>query len=308
MSLVKTLGKMAVGMMVAKAVSGMAGGSSQGSGGSLGGLLGGLLGGGQKSSRSSGGDLGGLLGGLLGGQKSGGGGLGDVLGGMLGGQSSSGSSGGGLGGLIEGLAKNQKSSGRQSGGLGGLGELIGSMSGGSSGGGLGDLAGMLGGAGGQSQGGSLGGILDSLGGGSAASGGLGGLLNDVLQGKENVQPTQDQEQQAEVMLRAMISAAKADGDIDAEEQQKIGEHLDDVTQDELDLVRSIMREPNDLQGLVRSIPNGMEQQAYFMSLLAIDLDSQKEANYLDQLAKGLNISPQESNSIHEKLGAPVLYS
>ncbi|MGK0271081.1 MAG: uncharacterized membrane protein YebE (DUF533 family) [Cocleimonas sp.] len=52
----------------------------------------------------------------------------------------------------------------------------------------------------------------------------------------------------------------------------------------------------------------MEQQVYFMSLLAIDLDSNEEAHYLDELAKGLNISQDICNQIHEKVGAPALYS
>ncbi len=45
-----------------------------------------------------------------------------------------------------------------------------------------------------------------------------------------------------------------------------------------------------------------------MSLFAIDLDSNEEAHYLDQLAKGLNISHQDCNAIHDKLGAPAIYS
>ncbi len=278
MSLVGTLGKMAVGMMVAKGVKGMVGGGNQG-GGALGGLLGSLGGGGQQ-----GGGLGGLLGSIAGGGQQ--------------------QSGGGLGGLLSGLAGGGQQS---SGAAGGLGDLLGSLTGGgSSAGGLGGLAGMLGGAGGQSGGG-LGGILDSLG-GSQQAGGLGGLLDNVLQGNQVGQPTSDQEQQAEVMLRAMISAAKADGQIDAAEQQKIAEHLDDISPEEVELVRSMMNEPMNMQSLVNSIPAGMEQQAYFMSLLAIDLDSKPEAQYLHDLAQGLNISQQVSNSIHEKLGAPVLYA
>ena len=42
--------------------------------------------------------------------------------------------------------------------------------------------------------------------------------------------------------------------------------------------------------------------------MAIDLDSNQEAQYLDQLAKGLNIQPQLANQIHEQLGAPTIYS
>ena len=204
------------------------------------------------------------------------------------------------------------------GGAGGAAALSGLLGGGGSqkesgqqGGGLGAL---LGGAGGQ-QGGGLGGLLSSLSGagqqeqGSSEqqSGGLGGLLNDALQGKESAQPTQDQEQQAEVMLRAMISAAKSDGEIDAEEQRKITEHLGDVSTEELELVRQIMKEPQDLPRLISSVPGGMEQQVYLMSLLAINLDSKPEAQYLDQFAKGLNINEQQCNEIHAKLGVPNLY-
>ncbi|CAA6804762.1 MAG: DUF533 domain-containing protein (Fragment) [uncultured Thiotrichaceae bacterium] len=283
MSLVSTLGKMAVGMIVAKGVSKMVSGGSP-SGGGLGGLLGSLAGGG---GGSQGGGLGGLLGSLSGGgsQQQSGGGLGDLLG-------------------------NLSNSQQRGGSAGGLGDLLGSLTGGqSSGGGFGGLSSMLGGgAAGAQQGGGLGGILDSLGGGSqAGAGGLGGMLNDALQGKA-AEPSNEQELQAEVMLRAMISAAKADGDIDEAEQQKISEHLGDITADELELVRSIMSEPNDIDALVNSIPKGMEQQAYFMSLLAIDLDSQAEAEYLHKLSQGLGISQEMSNNIHEKLGAPVLYS
>ncbi|MCK5920119.1 MAG: DUF533 domain-containing protein, partial [Methylococcales bacterium] len=242
MSLVGTLGKMAVGAIAARGVGKLMGGSS-----GLAGTLSGLLGG---------------AGGAA------------ALSGLLGG-------GGG-----------EQDRGQQGGGLGAL----------------------LGGAGGQ-QGGGLGGLLSSLSGGGQQeqgsseqqSGGLGGLLNDALQGKESAQPTQDQEQQAEVMLRAMISAAKSDGEIDAEEQRKITEHLGDVSTEELELVRQIMKEPQDLPRLISSVPAGMEQQVYLMSLLAINLDSKPEAQYLDQFAKGLNINEQQCNEIHAKLGVPNLY-
>ncbi len=223
---------------------------------------------------------------LMGGR--GGSGLVGTLSGLLGGAGGAAA----LSGLLGGGGDGQKESGQQGGGLGAL----------------------LGGAGGQ-QGGGLGGLLSSLSGagqqeqgsGEQQSGGLGGLLNDALQGKESAQPTQDQEQQAEVMLRAMISAAKSDGEIDAEEQRKITEHLGDVSAEELELVRQIMKEPQDLPRLISSVPAGMEQQVYLMSLLAINLDSKPEAQYLDQFAKGLNINEQQCNEIHAKLGVPNLY-
>ena len=202
---------------------------------------------------------------------------------MLGGGGSS--SGGGLGGLLGGLTGGNKSG---------------------TGGGLGDL---LGGLSGKSGGGGLGGILDSLGGNnnSQSSGGLGDLLNNALQGNETA-ASADQDSQAEIMLRAMISAAKSDGVLDDEEKRKITEHLGDVSEEEAHFVRQELEAPLDTQGLIRSVPRGMEEQVYFMALLAIDLDSNKEAHFLDELAKGLNISNQTCNLIHEKLGAPALYA
>ena len=229
MSLMGTLGKVAMGVIVAKGVGKMLGGGS--SGGGLGGLLGGLTGG---SSNTAGG------------------------------------SGGGLSDLIGGLAGKQGSGG-------------------------------------------LGGILDSLGGGSNLSqgqggGSLGDMFNNALQGKEPESVSNEEEENAKVLLRAMINAAKCDGNIDEAEQQKITEHLGDVSEDEANFVRQELNAPLDTQGFINSVPRGMEQQVYLMSLLAIDLDTNEEAHYLDQLAKGLNISHQASNQIHEKLGAPKIYS
>ena len=201
----------------------------------------------------------------------------------------------------------------------GLGKMMGGSSGGSgSGGGLGGLlGGLMGGGSADSKNakGGLGGILDSLGGsklGEAQSQGrnqsdFGGLFDNALQGKE-VSASSEQEQQAEIMLRAMINAAKSDGNITEDEQRKITEHLGDISAEEAAFVRKEINEPLDTQGFIQSIPRGMEQQVYLMSLMAIDLDSNEEAHYLDQLAKGLNISKDVCNQIHEKVGAPAIYS
>jgi len=269
MSLVGTLAKVAVGAMVAKGVGGMLKGG--GAGGGLGGLLGSALGGGQGQQQ--------------------GGGLGDLLGGLAG-QRQQGQAGGGLGDLL-GSALGGGARGGAGGGLGGLGELLG--------------------GGGQQTGaaaGGLGGLLDALGGGqqqAGGGGGLGDLLNSALQGK--TQPSNPTaEQQAEVCLKAMLIAARADGQIDAAEQEKITGQLGDMSDEEANFIRNEMANPTDLNTLVRSVPQGMEQQVYLMSLLAIDLDTQQEAQYLDSLAKGLKIDQQTSNSIHQKLGVPALYS
>ncbi|MEE9318827.1 MAG: DUF533 domain-containing protein [Granulosicoccus sp.] len=93
MSLVGTLGKLAVGVMVAKGVGKMMGGAGGGAGGGLGGLLGSVLGGASSSGPGSAHPLPG-----------GAGGLGD-LGSLLGGKAAAGgAASGGLGGLLESIA------------------------------------------------------------------------------------------------------------------------------------------------------------------------------------------------------------
>ena len=194
----------------------------------------------------------------------------------------------------------------------GVGKIMGDSS--SSGGSLLDgLGGLLGGgASGAGANGGLGGLLGSLAGSQQTSQNRGeskdfaSMFNDAIQGKDP-EPTAEQNQQAEVLLNAMVSAAKADGSIDADEQKKILEQLDDVSEEEADLVREAVQAPLDLQGLIDSVPSGMEQQVYLISLLAINLDSKAEAAYLDKLAKGLRLSNEVSNQIHDKLGAPQLY-
>ena len=265
MSLVKTLGRMAVGVMVAKGVGkmmggGRTGGSAMGGGqsGGLGGLLGGLMGGG---GRSSGGGLGGALGSALGGSggSAGGGGLGN-LGALLGGKSgAAGGAAGGLGGLLESISGNRSNSPDMS--------------------------------------------------HEPSKGSLGDLLNSSLQGEHVQEPDESQEALAKVMIQAMIGAAKSDGEIDQDEQQKIVSHLgDDVTEEERQFVLAEMKSPTDLDTLVASVPKGAEAQVYMMSLMGIDLDTQQEARYLDSLRQKLDLSEQACNDIHAKLGVPTLYS
>lgn len=209
----------------------------------------------------------------------GGGGLADLLGGLTGGQSG-GQAGGGLGELLGQLQGQQ--SGAAQGGNAGVGGLLG---------------GLLGG--GQSSGG--------------AGGGLGNLLGSALgqqmPGAQAAPPaTQQDTDNAALLIRAMINAAKSDGAVDAEEQEKIVGKLGDIGPEEAAFIRAEMQAPLNVAEFARSVPRGMEQQVYVLSLMSINLDSKAEADYLDQLAKAFNISEQDSNQIHAQLNVPQLYS
>mgnify|MGYP002653121583 CR=1 FL=1 len=56
------------------------------------------------------------------------------------------------------------------------------------------------------------------------------------------------------------------------------------------------------------VPEGAGAQVYLMSLMAIDFDNRKEAEYLHTLATSLGLDKQTVNSIHEQVGAINLYA
>ena len=280
-------------------------------------ILGALLGGGNMSSGSGANILKSVLGAAMsGGQQGGGGGLGDLLGSVMGGgQGQQQSGGGGLGGLLGSVLGGGQSQQQSSGG--GLGGMLGGMLGGgqqqSGGGGLGDLLGGVLGGGSQS----------ASGGGADLSDLIGSALNQFGHSERAAQrgepapnfnthsPNHDHNQmadQATIMIRAMVNAAKADGRVDKQEQEAILGKLGSVTQDEIDFINAELAKPVDVHGFAHSVPKGMENQVYAMSLMAIDLDSQAEAKYLHELCQCLELSPQTANQIHSQLGAPALYS
>lgn len=298
-------------------------------------ILGSLLSSGALSGGSAGNVLGNILGSALGGSSTSrqGGGMADVLGSLLGGAQNN-SSQGGLGDVLGGLLGGQTNRQNPT----GLNDVLGSLLGGGQSanskpnqGGLGDvLGGLLGGAQQPSatQSGGLGGLLGGLMGSQPAqagqagqTGGLADLLtaavSKYMQGQNPSVPDlssqlipnqQAAEQQASLMIRAMINAAKADGTIDPQEQERIINKLGNISDSEADFIRREFEAPLNVAGFVQSIPAGMGQAIYAISLAAIDLDTRTEAQYLSQLAQGLNLSPAACNALHEQVGAPKLYS
>ncbi|WP_299846742.1 tellurite resistance TerB family protein [uncultured Paracoccus sp.] len=321
MSLMKTLARVAAGVMLAKGIGTVmknaqgdrshaptrTTSSRQTGGGILGDLLGNNTG--QSSGRSSGsGGLGDILGQVLGGGAAGGAGTGR----RYGGPNSTGAQGG-LGGILDNLT-NQARNSRSGSSGGGLGDILGQLTGGSKtrssssgGGGLGDILGaVLGGAAGA-------GAADALsrkGSQQTNDASFGELFNDSLQrGDEpEVAPTPEQNAVAGLMLRAMIQAAKSDGKIDDAEKQRLTSELGDLDDEERQFIREQMAAPIDAQGLAREVPSGLEAQVYLMSLMAIDFDSKAEAEYLHSLAQGLGLNQQVVNQIHEQVGVQNLYA
>lgn len=111
---------------------------------------------------------------------------------------------------------------------------------------------------------------------------------------------------AELLIVAMINAAKSDGRIDDKEQNEIIEQLGEVSQDQVQFLRSEFAKPLDVREFAWSVPIGMEKQIYAVSLMAIDLDQNAEAQYLRDLAHGFRMTLDECNQIHREFNAPQL--
>ena len=131
----------------------------------------------------------------------------------------------------------------------------------------------------------------------AAAGLGGGLGSDIAQAN----------QQALVLAQAMINAAKADGQIDEEEQQKIIAKLSDLGPQEVEFVRTEMAKPLNLNFLANLDP-AIATEVYAVSLMAINVDTIDELNYLQQLAQHLGLDIETVNGIHGQLGLSPLYA
>lgn len=188
---------------------------------------------------------------------------------------------------------------------------------------LGQLADRFGIPGGSDQVKSL---LDQLGkatadASEAGAAGLGGLMAsmqgaaeagskhsaDLMQAMFAGTPAADaMEEQAKLMIRAMIQAAKADGEIDQAEQSAILDRLGDISDEERAFVQAELRKPSDLHGLVQDAGAAGREQIYATSLAAIRVDNAAEAAYLRQLAGGLGLSDAQRDAIHTRMGIPPL--
>jgi uncharacterized membrane protein YebE (DUF533 family) len=95
-----------------------------------------------------------------------------------------------------------------------------------------------------------------------------------------------------VLVRAMVSAAKADGHIDAEEQRRLFSEVERMGLDSeaKAYVFDLLTKPTDLEGITSNVAT-QEQGAelYLASRLAINPDEPSERAYLDALAARLKL-------------------
>jgi uncharacterized membrane protein YebE (DUF533 family) len=132
-------------------------------------------------------------------------------------------------------------------------------------------------------------------------------LSRALLDPETAAQKQELEDDANIIVKAMINAAKADGAIDNKELQKIIGKFEEngLTPEENDFFLSEAAKPLDLKGVVASADGraDMAAQVYAASFLTIEVDTSREQQYMKDLAAGLKLDTETVKYIKKSLGA-----
>ena len=114
------------------------------------------------------------------------------------------------------------------------------------------------------------------------------------------------EGQAGLVIKAMVNAAKADGQIGQDEVQRILGKLGDAGLDQKtrDFVQSEMNKPMNTEELVAAAKGNpqLAAQLYAASLLGIEVDTPGERAYLEDFAKRIGLVPQAVTNLEKTMG------
>ncbi|MGI6457906.1 MAG: tellurite resistance TerB family protein [bacterium] len=109
---------------------------------------------------------------------------------------------------------------------------------------------------------------------------------------------------APLLIQAMIAAANADGRIDDAERSRILDrfHNLELSDEEEQFLINELLHPSDMETLVRKVNSPeLARQVYACSLMAIEVDTEEEFNYMEKLAERLNLDRQTVARIQEEL-------
>ena len=119
-----------------------------------------------------------------------------------------------------------------------------------------------------------------------------------------VQPEpQQQASDAEIIIMAMIDAAKSDGQVDAEEFQRITSSLQSngLGQEGMNYVIKKLQGPMETAKILAAVKGRPElaAQVYSASLMAIDVDTDAERRYLAKLGQAMGLSAEVMQNIEQ---------
>lgn len=110
--------------------------------------------------------------------------------------------------------------------------------------------------------------------------------------------------EAVILIQAMIAAANADGVIDQAERDNILKRLQavDLSPEEHAFVVQELLSPADLETIVGNVNRPeLARQVYTVSLMAIEVDTEKERQYMSTLASRLGLDESTVEQIQRSL-------
>ena len=183
----------------------------------------------------------------------------------------------------------------------------------------GDVGGILGGLFGGGAAGSAGRLGSGQGSGQVSgqgsgqgSGSLSDRLSQVFETRSTPQAEEPddgaypsiamEDQQALLLIRAMIAAANADGVITPDERRHIMDTLDEAGAgaEERRIVEQELDRPQPMEALLQSVKDQQTaEQVYLASRMAVNEQSEAERSYLQYLASRLKLDPQRVQQMNQ---------
>lgn len=119
--------------------------------------------------------------------------------------------------------------------------------------------------------------------------------------------TTESSSQGLLVLRTMIAAAMADGNLGSEEQQQIFRQLEYLEPQERNLLFDELRNPLSCEELVAQASDPVVAiEMYTAAALTLDMNCLKAKAFMAQLARGLNLPESLITSIHDNSTAGQL--
>jgi uncharacterized membrane protein YebE (DUF533 family) len=115
--------------------------------------------------------------------------------------------------------------------------------------------------------------------------------------------------EATLLIHAMIAAAYADGQLDEQERRRIMDKLSgaQITAEDRQFLAQTLSAPMPLDAILNEVNTPvLARQVYAVSLMAVDVDTEAERDYLRNLARRLYLSDSLVAGIHTELGCPQI--
>ena len=130
---------------------------------------------------------------------------------------------------------------------------------------------------------------------------LGGMLGMGTEAAREPEPATLDDAHAMLLIRAMIAAANADGEITPDERQRITSKLDQAGAgaDERAVLERELANPRSVDQILRDVHDQeTAEQVYLASRIAMEPDTAAEKAYLDFLASRLEIPAERRSELN----------